>query len=127
MESEGGDTLVILESGDLQKSAPLRTLCEKSKRALAVPCYLDEGRDLAALVDDTFRNARISVSRETRQLLVESIGGNRLASRREIEKLLLYLDGKTRVEPEDIEAVLCNVADFKADMLVDAAYAGRFA
>lgn len=125
LDSEGGDTLVIIEAGDLQKSSPLRTLCEKSKRALAVPCYLDEGRDLASLVDEAFRNAGIGVSRETRQILIESLGGNRLASRAEIEKLLLYLDGKSRVEPEDIEAILSNVADFKADMLVDAAYAGR--
>ena len=125
LDSEGGDTLVVIEAGDLQKSSPLRTLCEKSKRALAVPCYLDEGRDLASLVDEAFRNAGIGVSRETRQILIESLGGNRLASRAEIEKLLLYLDGKSRVEPEDIEAILSNVADFKADMLVDAAYAGR--
>lgn len=125
LQSEGGDTLVIIEAGDLQKNAPLRTLCEKSKQALALPCYLDEGRDLASLVDDSFRSAGISVSRETRQLLIESLGGNRLASRAEIDKLLLYLDGKSSVEPEDIEAILSNVADFKADMLVDAAYAGR--
>jgi DNA polymerase-3 subunit delta len=37
------DTVVVIEGGDLAKSAPLRTLCEKSPRALALPCYADSG------------------------------------------------------------------------------------
>jgi DNA polymerase III subunit delta len=35
------DTLVVIEAGDLAKSSPLRTLCERSPRALAMPCYVD--------------------------------------------------------------------------------------
>ncbi len=125
LASEGGDTLVVIEAGDLAKNAPLRTLCEKAKQALAVPCYRDDARDLSNLVDETFRQAGISVSRETRQMLVESLGGNRLASRSELEKLLLYLDGQTTLEPSDIAAVLSNVADLRTDMLVDAAFSGQ--
>src|SRR3712207_4560955 len=39
-------TVVVIEGGDLARSAPLRTLCERSPRALALPCYPDEGRGL---------------------------------------------------------------------------------
>jgi len=31
------DTTIVIEGGDLSKSAPLRTLCERSQRALALP------------------------------------------------------------------------------------------
>ena len=125
LATEGGDTLVIIEAGDLAKSAPLRSLCEKSRTALSVPCYQDDARDLAQVIDTSFREAGISVSRETRQWLVDSLGGDRLSTRSEIEKILLYAHGQDRLEIEDIQAVASNVADLKTDMLVDAAFCGR--
>ncbi len=127
LAAESGDTLVIIEAGDLARSAPLRSLCEKSRAALAIPCYQDEGRDLGQVIDASFRDAGISVSRETRQLLIDSMGGDRLSTRAEIEKLLLYAHGQDRLEVEDIQAVASNVADLKMDMLVDAAYTGNMA
>ena len=125
LATEGGDTLVIIEAGDLAKSAPLRSLCEKSRAALSVPCYQDDARDLGQVIDTSFREAGISVSRETRQWLVDSLGGDRLSTRSEIEKILLYAHGQNRLEIEDIQAVASNVADLKTDMLVDAAFCGR--
>lgn len=125
LAAEGGDTLVIVEAGDLAKSAPLRSLCEKARAALAVPCYQDDARDLGQVIDTSFREAGISVSRETRQWLVDSLGGDRLSTRAEIEKILLYAHGQDRLEIEDIQAVSSNVADLRSDMLVDAAFCGR--
>ncbi|MCC5977932.1 MAG: DNA polymerase III subunit delta [Salinarimonas sp.] len=125
LATEAGDTLVIVEAGDLAKSAPLRSLCEKSRQALAVPCYLDDGRDLGQVIDSSFREAGISVSRETRQLLIDSLGGDRLSTRAELEKLILYAHGQERLEIEDVQAVASNVADLKTDMLVDAAFCGQ--
>ena len=37
---------IVVEAGDLAKTAPLRTLCEKSPKALAIPCYPDDERAL---------------------------------------------------------------------------------
>ena len=39
----------MIEAGDLAKTAPLRTLCEKSAKALAIPCYADDARAIADL------------------------------------------------------------------------------
>ncbi|MCG6121734.1 MAG: DNA polymerase III subunit delta [Microvirga sp.] len=127
LSTDTGDTLIVVEAGDLAKAAPLRTLCEKSARALAAPCYADEGKDLAALVDETFSKAGIAVSRETRALLLDSLGADRLATRSEIEKLLLYAHGQNRLETSDIEAVLSNVSALRADLMVDAAFGGDVA
>ena len=38
------DCRVIIEAGDLRKTAPLRALCEKAKNAAALPCYVDNAR-----------------------------------------------------------------------------------
>src|SRR3712207_3649724 len=45
------DTIIVIEAGDLAKSSPLRTLCEKSPKALALPCYPDSDRDLGSVID----------------------------------------------------------------------------
>ena len=124
LEAATGDSLIVIEAGDLAKSSPLRSLCERSQRALAVPCYIDESRDLGQVVDDSFRAAGINVSRETKSALVESLGANRLATRSEIEKILLYAHGRTELTLDDLEAVMSDTSALRSDMVVDAAFAG---
>ena len=121
------DGLVVIEAGDLPKTSPLRVACEKAPRALAVPCYADEGRSLEAVVDASLREAGRTIDRETRTLLVESLGGDRLATRAEIEKLLLYTHGRDTIETADLEAVLADVSGLQASAVTDAAFAGEIA
>ena len=124
LNADTGDTLIIVEAGDLSKTAPLRSLCERSPRALAIPCYADEQRDLGQVVEDAFRGAGISVSRETKATLVEGLGANRLATRSEIEKILLYAHGTSEITLDDLEAIMSDVSALRSDMVVDAAFAG---
>src|SRR4029077_18496015 len=58
--SPSNECRVIIEAGDLRKSAPLRTLCEKAKVAAALPCYVDNDAALARLIDDEMRAAELS-------------------------------------------------------------------
>lgn len=118
------DAVIVIEGGDLAKSAPLRTLCERSQRALALPCYADSTRDLATLVDDSLRQAGLAISRDARAALLASLGGDRLATRGELSKLLLYVHGRREVTAEDIDAVLSDVSSLASDAVVDAAFAG---
>ncbi len=59
LKSDLQDTTIVIEAGDLAKSSPLRNLCEKSQRALALPCYADSGRDLGAVVDEAMKDRRL--------------------------------------------------------------------
>src|SRR5215207_3732819 len=43
------DTVVVIEGGDYAKNAPLRVVCERSHRALALPCYADDEKALGNL------------------------------------------------------------------------------
>ncbi|HKA74246.1 MAG TPA: DNA polymerase III subunit delta, partial [Xanthobacteraceae bacterium] len=49
------DCRVVIEAGDLKRSAPLRVVIERHKAAVALPCYADSERDLARLIDDEMR------------------------------------------------------------------------
>src|SRR6516165_12788103 len=39
LELPASECRVVIEAGDLRKSAPLRALCERAKNAAALPCY----------------------------------------------------------------------------------------
>jgi DNA polymerase III subunit delta len=119
------DTTVVIEAGDLGKSAPLRTLCERSPKASALPCYADSERDLGGVVDEALQTAGLSIGRDARAALIASLGGDRLATRAEITKLLLYAHGQREVTLDDIDAVISDVSSLALDGVVDAAFAGE--
>ena len=65
LKQEGGDTRIVVEAGDLAKTAPLRVVCERSPRALAIPCYPDDAGTLADLIERTAKGLGFSVRRMT--------------------------------------------------------------
>jgi DNA polymerase III subunit delta len=120
----GIDCRVIIEAGDLRRGAPLRTLCERAPIAAALPCYADSARDLARLIDEEMRRAGMAITPGARVSLVSLIGGDRCASRSEIEKLTLYALGKSTIDVPDVMAVVADATLPAVDSLVDAAFAG---
>jgi DNA polymerase-3 subunit delta len=116
---------IIIEAGDLRKTAPLRTLCEKAKVAAALPCYADGVRDLERLIDEEMRASNLSIDAEARSALLALVGGDRLASRNEIRKLALYCKGQKSVELDDVMAVVADASVLGFDGVVDAAFAGK--
>jgi DNA polymerase-3 subunit delta len=118
------DTLVVIEAGDLAKSSPLRAVCERSPKALALPCYPDSDRDLGTVVDEALRAAGLTVGRDARAALLASLGGDRLATRAELTKLILYVHGRREVTLDDIDAVVSDVSSLAVDAVVDGAFGG---
>ena len=119
------DCSVVIEAGELRKTSPLRTMCEKAKAAAAIACYADEERDLVGLIDQELGEAKLAITPEARAALVSLIGGDRQASRSEIRKLALYAYGKERVGLDDVLAVVADASTLALDEVVDAAFAGR--
>ena len=119
------DCRVVIEAGDLKRNAPLRALCERAKNAVALPCYADGERDLLRLIDDEMREAGLPIAPEARAALIPLLGGDRLASRQEIQKLALFARGKARVELDDVMAVVADASTQALDGMIDAAFAGR--
>ena len=125
IESPSPDCRVIIEAGELRKTSPLRTLCEKAKTAAALPCYLDNAQAISSLIDDELRAARLTIAPDARTALAALIGGDRLASRGELRKLALYAQGRERIELADVMAVVSDASDMALDGVVDAAFAGE--
>ena len=116
---------VAIEAGDLRRNAPLRVLCERAKNAAALPCYADSERDRARLIDEEMRTAGLSLAPDARAVLIPLLGGDRAASRSEIQKLAVYARGRDQVGVEDVAAVVSDASALTIEDIVDAAFAGK--
>ena len=125
VEAPPRDALILIEAGDLKKGLALRSLVEGASAAMALPCYADEGRSIDSLIDEEMQKAGLSIDMEARQALRRALGGDRMASRGEIEKLVLYAAGSKSVGLEDVIASTGDAAGLSVDDVVDAALEGR--
>ncbi len=117
----GGDTLVVLEAGDLPPRSKLRALFEKETSSAALPCYRDEEGTLESLIRETFAQAGYRATPEAIAFLRDHLGTNRLLTRRELEKLMLYKgpveDGHSSIDMDDVLACVGDSAHLTLDDL----------
>lgn len=90
LKNPSAHALVILEAGELPPKSKLRALCEKSPAAAAVPCYVEDERDLAKLIREIMNEAQLRIEPDALSWLATNIAGDRRRARREIEKLIVY-------------------------------------
>lgn len=114
------DITVIIEAGEQKKGATLRKVVEEAPKALAVPCYADDSRNIQALIDEELASAGLRITPLARERLIEALGGDRLASRGELRKLALYCHGSGQVAEEDVIASVGDASALSIDDAVDA-------
>lgn len=119
------DCRIVIEAGELRKTAPLRTICEKAKNVAAIACYADDERDVARVVDDELKKAGLAIAPDARAALLPFLGGDRQATRNELRKLALYVHGRDRITTEDVMAVVADASAVALDNVLDAAFAGK--
>lgn len=115
---------LIIEAGDLKKGANLRKVVEADRAAMAIPCYADDGRALNAMVDQELAEAGLSMTQDARALLLSSLGGDRLASRNEVQKLMLYARGFDVIEEHHVAEIVGDASAISTDEAVDAILKG---
>lgn len=125
LERETGDTLVVLEAGELQGRSKLRSLMEKSSQAAAVACFRDESKDLSGLIDTTLQEHGVAIDRDAKALLVAYLGGDRRQTRSELAKLALYAGEGATVGVADVEAVVADSSFLSLDRIAQAVSSGK--
>ena len=124
LEAKPGDAFVVVEAGDLPSRSALRRAFEATRHGAAIGCYPDTPRDLAAVIRDALTKDQITVSRDATLFLVEHLGGDRLLTRSELEKLALYAGDGGRVDLEDARLSVSDTAGLELDDAVMAAAEG---
>ena len=115
-----GDSLVIVEAGELPTRSSLRRAFEASPSAAAIACYADGRRELEELAREVLGARGIAISGEALAYLVDHLGGDRLASRGELEKLALYVGERGHV---DLAEARASVGDSASVTLEDVVFA----
>jgi DNA polymerase-3 subunit delta len=121
--------LVVLEGPGLPARSRLRAALEAATDGVAIGCYPDEGRALEETIRATLAEAGVPVDPEALAWLAGQLGADRAATRRELEKLALYVGpasgrGGGRVDLEAAAACVGDIAGLSLDDALFAATAG---
>lgn len=130
-----GDSLVVIEAGDLDKRSRLRTQAENEAKAAAIPCYVEDEAALGRVVVELLGEQGLKVERDAAELLAQCLVGDRMIARNEIAKLALYKSGPAEpdqnhdrtVTLEDVRLMVGDSASLELDEPIWAACDGDFA
>ena len=119
IEKNPEDIKIILNSRNLEKKSILRKIFEKEKLIICVPFYEDNNQTLNSIISLFFRNKKIPISQQLKNVLIERSRGDRKNLNNELEKIEAYLLNKKNLNLEEI-IKLTNLADnYNASELVD--------
>ncbi len=126
LEDPPGDALIVVEGGDLAKGASLRRLFEEADNAAAIACYSDNTRNLPEVVLAGLKEAGLSIEGPALTEAVSRLGSDRGVTRRELEKLILYVGDAKTVTLDHVRATMGDESDLRMDECSDAAGMGDF-
>ncbi|MCX8500774.1 MAG: DNA polymerase III subunit delta [Alphaproteobacteria bacterium] len=121
-----GEGLIVAMAGELSAKSALRSAAKSSPFALLVPCYPDTAREIELLAKENFSRNSISIDRPAMQTITELLGGDRLVTRSEIEKLALFAGAGGRLSQAEVLIMLGDTASVSIQDAIAAAASGSF-
>ena len=118
------EALVVVEGGDLARDSSLREAFEESPRAASIACYLDSPDTIAELLRSSLKAQGATIAPDALEEAVSLLGADRGTTRREVEKLLLYVHGRKSVTLDDVRAIMGDEAEARIEEVCDAAGEG---
>ncbi len=110
LEAPSQSALVVIKAGELTTRSSLRKLCESAKNAAAVPCYVEDERDLSRLIRDSVQAVNMRIEGDAVAWLSANISGDRAKVRSERDKLIAYKgDEASSISLADVQAA-CGAA-----------------
>jgi DNA polymerase III subunit delta len=122
-----GDNLVLIEAAELGPRSSLRLLFEEAENAAALPCYIDDARDLTRILAEAFKEQGFLIPSEALSYMAANVVGDRGVARAEAEKLMIYMGKSRSIALEDVTACLGSSAVLPLDDLARTAASGNFA
>lgn len=118
LESTDFNGLIIFCAKDLGVDSSLRRYFEKNTSLAAIPSYHDDASSISKIIQQSFRNNKISYTSEVIPVLMNYITiGDRLLIINEIEKICLYFYEKKQISIDDLHQYLEQQSDVTFDKL----------
>ena len=119
IEKNISDLVLVLNSNTLIKKSKLRNLFEKNKHTICVPFYEDNNQTLSAIASLFFREKKISISKQTINLITERSRGDRQNLNNELKKIESFLIDKKKINLEDIIKLTNLAENYNVSELID--------
>ncbi|MBI3441890.1 MAG: DNA polymerase III subunit delta, partial [Proteobacteria bacterium] len=122
------DGFIVLAAGELSPRSALRLLFENTENVAALPCYVEDERDLSRVISDSLKSAGYSISSEALMYMSGQVVGDRALARSEVEKLITYTGtGQKNIAMEDVIACTGDSTALSLDDLAKNVASGQFA
>lgn len=118
------DSFLLITAGNLTKNSALRQFCETHSDILSVVCYTEEAKDVAAFIREVLAEKGIQVNPDALPLLVERLSENRMATRRELDKLICFLGDKKVIDLKDVFEIITDTQNASVDVFCHAVATG---
>ena len=113
------DTMIILNSDNLEKKSKLRSLFEKDKKLVCIPFYPDNDQTLSKLTYNFLRDKKISISPSNINLIVNKCSGDREALINELQKIEYFSKNGKKINSESISKLINLNQNHSISELID--------
>ena len=113
------DTIIILNSDNLEKKSKLRSLFEKDKKLVCIPFYPDNDQTLSKLAYNFFRDKKISISHSDINLIINKCNGDRETLLNELQKIEYFGKNGKKINSENISKLINLIENHNISELVD--------
>ena len=110
IEKKTEDIKIIIKSGVLEKKSKLRGFFEKNNNTIIVPFYEDNYQSLMMIAQNFFKEAKIKVSTQNINYIIERSKGNRINLKNELDKIHSFSLKKQSIDLIEI-LKLTNLAE----------------
>jgi DNA polymerase-3 subunit delta len=124
-ENPAAEAAIVLIADEMAKNAPLRVAAESNPHVAAIACYLPSTSEIAASVEARCKAAGLSIGLNAKTVLAELLGADQALSESEIDKLIIYCQGKATIEIDDIEQTVADSAANAGTEPLDLAFEGN--
>lgn len=120
------ESIVILTGDDdLNTKSALVKLFEQTDHAAALGCYADNNQSLGHLAAELFRQYNIRADRDVLAYITAHLGADRMASRSEIDKLVILAGQDGHLTLDQVQHALGDGADVSVNDAIHAAASGN--
>ena len=120
------DNFILIQGGDLDKSSPLRKICEENSHFAAIACYEDDERVIKKFIADELLRHKVKFNLDVTLILFEKFGKNRQIILAELEKILVFLGEEKNLTVELVKKLIASEAEISANEFVENFAAQRF-
>lgn len=116
---------VVMAGDDINTKSAMVKLFEKADNAAALGCYADTDQSLAQIAQAELKKHNITYDRDVMPWITQNLGSDRLASRSEIDKLVIMAGEGGSLTLEQVKHALGDGAGINVNEAVYAAASGQ--